>query len=154
MYGFKILCEISKGNIEILRKMLNPYTIKHTLYCFLFVCVITISLNCDVISLSETRPRPPIDCFVGCVIGWSKYGLGNPSFAMYYGLTWPVRISTILKATDRSLCTSLTAGKCLPLGLQGDRERVYSIMGCLGRWMDVGRICHTIINNIRASLET
>ena len=37
MYGFKILCEISKGTFEISYKILNPYTAKYAFYCFLFL---------------------------------------------------------------------------------------------------------------------
>ena len=52
MYGFKIMCEISKGTIEISHKILNPYTKKkYVIYCLL-------SLNCNVISLSEMSPWP------------------------------------------------------------------------------------------------
>ena len=29
VYGFKILCEISKGTFEISHKILNPYTAKY-----------------------------------------------------------------------------------------------------------------------------
>ena len=32
MYGFKILCEISKVPIEISHKILNPYTAKYAFY--------------------------------------------------------------------------------------------------------------------------
>ena len=37
VYGFKILCGISKGTFEIAHKILNPYTAKYTFYCFLFL---------------------------------------------------------------------------------------------------------------------
>ena len=58
MYGFKILCAISKCTLEISHKVLNPYTAKYALYCFLFLLVcVTTSLNCDVMSLSETGPE-------------------------------------------------------------------------------------------------
>ena len=39
MYGFKILCEISKVSFEISHKILNPYTAKYAFYCFLFSSV-------------------------------------------------------------------------------------------------------------------
>ena len=32
MYGFKILCEISKMPFEISHKILNPYTAKYAFY--------------------------------------------------------------------------------------------------------------------------
>ena len=32
VYGFKILCEISKGTFEISHKILNPYTAKYAFY--------------------------------------------------------------------------------------------------------------------------
>ena len=32
MYGFKILCEISKVPFEISHKILNPYTAKYAFY--------------------------------------------------------------------------------------------------------------------------
>ena len=57
MYGFKILCEISKGTFEISHKILNPYTATYAFHCFSFFCVwVTTSFNCDIISLSETGP--------------------------------------------------------------------------------------------------
>ena len=59
----------------------------------------------------------PIGCVPGCVIGCSKYGMGNSPHAMHYGLTWPVGISTVFKGYWQSPCTALTAGKRLPLGL-------------------------------------
>ena len=63
MYGFQILCEISKGTFEISHKILNPYTAKCAFYCLVFCVWVTISLNCDVISLSETGPsRQPTEC--------------------------------------------------------------------------------------------
>ena len=37
MYGFEMLCEISKGTFEISHKLLNPYIEKYALYwlvCF------------------------------------------------------------------------------------------------------------------------
>ena len=39
VYGFKILCEISKGTFEISHKILNPYTAKYAFYCFQFLRV-------------------------------------------------------------------------------------------------------------------
>ena len=36
VYGFKILCEIWKGTIEISHKILNPYTTKYAFYCLVF----------------------------------------------------------------------------------------------------------------------
>ena len=51
MYGFKILCEISKGTSEISRKLLNPYTTKYAFYCFLFLRV-----NYDIFELWRHKP--------------------------------------------------------------------------------------------------
>ena len=39
VYGFKTLCEISKGTFEISHKILNPYTAKYAFYCFHFLRV-------------------------------------------------------------------------------------------------------------------
>ena len=55
-YGFKILCKISKSTFEISHKILNPYTAKYAFYCHVLLVSVTVSLNCDVISLSETCP--------------------------------------------------------------------------------------------------
>ena len=52
VYGFNILCKISKSTFEIL----NPYTAKYAFYCPVLLVSVTVSLNCDVISLSETGP--------------------------------------------------------------------------------------------------
>ena len=61
MYGFKFLCEMSKGTFEFPHKMLNQYTAKYASYCIHFFCLwVTISLNCDVICLSETEPKSAI----------------------------------------------------------------------------------------------
>ena len=43
MYGFKILCEISKGTFEISYKILNPYIAKYAFYRVLKVWRIMIS---------------------------------------------------------------------------------------------------------------
>ena len=43
MYGFKILCEISKVAFEISRKILNAYTAKYAFYKVLKVCQTMIS---------------------------------------------------------------------------------------------------------------
>ena len=51
------------------------------------------------------------------MIGWSNYRLGLPSAPLRYGLTWPVGIPTVFHTPMTVLCTALTAGKCLPLGL-------------------------------------
>ena len=37
MYGFKIMCEISKGTIEISHNIVNPYTAKSAFYCLVFL---------------------------------------------------------------------------------------------------------------------
>ena len=58
MYGFKILCKISKGTFEISCKILDPYTAKYVFYCLLFLLV-----SYDIFELwryqpfSETGPR-------------------------------------------------------------------------------------------------
>ena len=39
MYGFKRLCEISKGTFENSHKILNPYTAKYAFYCIVFLRV-------------------------------------------------------------------------------------------------------------------
>ena len=56
VYGFKILCEISKGTFEISHKIWT-HTPQNMHFTVLIFCVwVTISLNCDVISLSKTGP--------------------------------------------------------------------------------------------------
>ena len=40
MYGFKILCEISKGTFEISHKILNPYIAKYAFDWLIFLFVI------------------------------------------------------------------------------------------------------------------
>ena len=56
MYGFKILCEISKVPFEISHKMLNPYTTKYAFYEVLKIWRLMISQSYDILSLSETGP--------------------------------------------------------------------------------------------------
>ena len=53
------------------------------------------------------------------IVGWFKYRLGLPSAPLHYGLTWPVGIEfpPFFRPQWQSLCTTLTAGICLPLGL-------------------------------------
>ena len=58
VYGFKILCEISKVPFEISHKNLNPYTAKYAFYEVLKVWRLTISYTYDILGLSETGPRP------------------------------------------------------------------------------------------------
>ena len=56
MYRFTILCEISKGTFEISHKFWT-HTPQSVHFTVMYFCVwVTISLNCDVISLSETGP--------------------------------------------------------------------------------------------------
>ena len=50
MYGFKILCEISKVPFEISHKNLNQYSVKYALYQVLKIWYL------KVLSLSETDP--------------------------------------------------------------------------------------------------
>ena len=59
MYGFKILCEISKVPFEISHKILNPYTAK---YVFYEVLRIMISWSYDILIFSETGPRGKYIC--------------------------------------------------------------------------------------------
>ena len=63
---------------------------------------------------------PPIGWHYPVVIGWSKHRLGLPGAPLHYGLMWPVGIPTDFRHQWQSLCTALTANKCL----QGDCERV------------------------------
>ena len=51
MYGFKILCEISKGTFEISHKILNPYTAKYAFYRFQFLRV-----SYDIFELWRHKP--------------------------------------------------------------------------------------------------
>ena len=51
VYGFQILCEISKGTFEISQKILKPYTAKYTFYCFLFLRV-----SYDIFELWRHKP--------------------------------------------------------------------------------------------------
>ena len=62
MYGFKILCEISKVPFEISHKILNPYTAKYAFYWLLFFFVIY-----DILELWRHKPQ--------C---WSVYYPGTP----------------------------------------------------------------------------
>ena len=39
VYGFKNLCETSKGSLEISHKILDPYTTKYGFYWLLFLHV-------------------------------------------------------------------------------------------------------------------
>ena len=45
VYGFKILCEISKGTFAIWPKTLNPYSTKYAFYWLLFLYVIYNSIR-------------------------------------------------------------------------------------------------------------
>ena len=56
MYGFKILCEISKVPFEISYKILNPYTAKYAFYEVLKIWRLMISYSYDIFSLNETGP--------------------------------------------------------------------------------------------------
>ena len=51
VYGFKILCEISKGTFEISHKILNPYTAKYAFYCLQFLRV-----SYDIFELWRHKP--------------------------------------------------------------------------------------------------
>ena len=51
MYGFKILCEISKGTFEISHKILNPYTAKYAFHRFQFLHV-----SYDIFELWRHKP--------------------------------------------------------------------------------------------------
>ena len=54
MYGFKILCEISKVPVEISYTILNPYTVKYAFYEVLKFWQLMISYSYDISSLCET----------------------------------------------------------------------------------------------------
>ena len=54
MYGFKVLCEISKVPFEISYKILNTYTAK---YAFYEVVKIWRLMSNDILSNCETGPR-------------------------------------------------------------------------------------------------
>ena len=60
------------------------------------------------------------------MIAWSKYRLGNPSHAMYYGIMWPMGISTVFQ---RALTVPFHSpnSRHMPAvrAVQGDCERVY-----------------------------
>ena len=60
------------------------------------------------------------------MIGWSKDSLGLPSVALHYEITWPVGIPIVFQTQWQSLCTALTAGICLPLGLRKGTVKVSS----------------------------
>ena len=51
------------------------------------------------------------------VTGMSRYRLALLSAILQYGLTWPVGIPTVFWPQWQSLCTAITAGSSLPLGL-------------------------------------
>ena len=51
MYGFTILCEISKGTFEISHKILNLYTAKYAFYRFQFLRV-----SNDIFELWRHKP--------------------------------------------------------------------------------------------------
>ena len=61
MYGFKILCEISKGTFEISHKILNPYTTKYAFYCHQFLRV-----SHDIFELWRHKPwwDGPLKCWI------------------------------------------------------------------------------------------
>ena len=52
MYGFKILCEISKGTFEISHKILNPYAAKYAFWCLLFL-----RMSYDIFELWRHNPE-------------------------------------------------------------------------------------------------
>ena len=57
MYGFNILCEISKVHFEIWHKILNPYTANmHFTGCWT-LRQLTVSEKYYTLSLSETGPQ-------------------------------------------------------------------------------------------------
>ena len=56
VYGFKILRDISKGTFELSLIVFRSCTSQWYFHWFIFLCVIIISLNCDVISINETAP--------------------------------------------------------------------------------------------------
>ena len=126
MYGFKILCEISKGTFEISHKILNPYTAKYAFYCLLFLRV-----SYDIFELwchkpySETGPRinivrghPRIKIasfkyknflYADRMNSWQSYfHIGNPYIwmALYWNGTQV--LCGYLKANFDSLCAPMS----------------------------------------------
>ena len=84
MYGFKILSEISKGTFEISHKFWThtPQNMYFTIFNF---CVwVTISLNCDVISLSETGPW----CVVAMPPGYEALLICYDYIVSFCGFIW------------------------------------------------------------------
>ena len=76
MYGFKILCEISKVPFEISHRNLNTYTAKYAFYEALKNRRLMISSNYDILSLSETGPR----------------ALSNASAGIHFLFEWSVAL--------------------------------------------------------------
>ena len=68
MYGFKILCEISKMSFAISHNILNPYTAKYAFYEVLYIWQFMISSSNDILSLSDTGHR--------LLLGHLQVGLG------------------------------------------------------------------------------
>ena len=60
---------------------------------------------------------PPLGWNHPFVIGWSKDRLGLPSAPLHYGPMWPVGIPIVFQTPVTVPLHSLTAGKCLLLGL-------------------------------------
>ena len=57
MYGFKILCEISKVPFEISHKMVNPYPTKYAFFEVFRILQFMICYSYDSLSISETGSR-------------------------------------------------------------------------------------------------
>ena len=98
MYGFKISCEISTATVEITQKI----EIIHRKICnllTLFFAFLMISLNCDVIGLSETDPgcfglvhgniKPFSVCISHC--GQDKMAaISQSTFSSAFFLMWTI----------------------------------------------------------------
>ena len=94
VYGFKILCEISKGTFDISHKLWT-HTPQYVHFTVLYFCVwVTISLNCDVISLSETGPRMT-ESGSGARKGFVCWHLASPR--TYNNPGTPMSLSCIFK---------------------------------------------------------
>ena len=57
MYGFIVLCEISKVLFQISHKIFNPYTVEYAFYDVLQIWRLLICCSYDILSISETGPR-------------------------------------------------------------------------------------------------
>ena len=63
VYGFQILCEISKVTFDITHKIWNPYTAKCAFYEVLKNVRKMLSYSYGILCLTETAPRNPINWY-------------------------------------------------------------------------------------------